>query len=184
MFGIFKSKAQKEEEKMIAAKKEEEKIAMMAQIIKMFENDEIEFPNNTGFMPKKDEKIVMVLQKVSFFEERTATIRKGMTLGSIHKGKFGAFSMSVARPMDEMKKIDEGTIVITSKRIVFMGTMKTMNKPLNKILSFVALPDGFQVGFEGDKKMKMIRNADITEINGVKTHGLMIEAAVKGQLKD
>jgi len=182
MFGIFK-KAQKEEDIMAKEQAQAELNAMKAKIMVMYEHGEIQVPNQTNVMLKKDEQVLLTMNNVRFSEERSARYRQGMTLGSIHKGHFGAFSTSVSRSKGEMRQVDEGSLTITSKRIIFMGTMKTIQQPLTKIAAFEAWSNGCDIAFEGKNKIARFTNTDETIINDlVPVDGIIMRSAIAGQL--
>ncbi len=83
-------------------------------------------------------------------------IAKGFYLRS---GSYSPKSYS----QDIMKLIDSGTLYLTSKRFIFMGTKKNTNIRIDKILNFTPFTDGVEIGKETGKcpTLQMKHNADI-----------------------
>ena len=106
---------------------------------------------------KRAEEAVLVLPNITLKEPRAVRTSVGGYAGPtirIAKGiSFrlgGGTSRSVSH--DEIKTIDKGTLTITNKRLIFTGSMKTLNYNLSKILSITDFKDG--IGIQRDNKQK------------------------------
>jgi len=87
--------------------------------------------STSPIIPKKNEKTNLVMNNVSFLEARsvrqtiggyggpTFRVAKGV---SFRLGGVSARSVS----HDEIKKIDQGTLVLTNKRLIFLGDKKKL----------------------------------------------------------
>jgi hypothetical protein len=60
----------------------------------------------------------------------------------------------------EMMKVDTGKLVITNKRIVFMGTAKDLTADYKKILGVTPFSEGFQFEREGRTTQELLKMAD------------------------
>ncbi|MGJ8454498.1 zinc ribbon domain-containing protein [Pseudothermotoga sp. U03pept] len=114
---------------------------------------------------KKDERLVLSLQNISFLESRTVTESYGGYVGpsfriakdlSINLGEFDATSAST----EELQTIDSGLLAITDKRIVFFGKKRTLNIELSKIISMQAYKDAIGLGVENVKKTQYFSGVD------------------------
>ena len=86
-----------------------------------------------------------------WFEKRTVTQRinySGPT-ASIKIMKGVRYRVGSIKPQrvtsEEWKKIDSGTMYLTSKRVIFLGQSKSLNIKLAKILSFTPYSDGVEL---------------------------------------
>ncbi len=121
-------------------------------------NSEINLPNcGCPVILKRGEEPVLVMPNITFREPhavRTSVAGYGGPTFRIAKGVSfrlgGASSRSVSH--DEIQKIDTGTLTITNKRLIFTGSMKTLNYNLSKILSITEFKDA--VGIQRDNKQK------------------------------
>ena len=115
---------------------------------------------------KKGEEAYIVVNGVALYEERVIkkmmrgagvglSIRlvKGVTL---HPGLFQSHSV-VER---EMTKADDGKLVVTNKRIVFIGTNKDLTADYKKILGVTPYAEGFQIEREGRKTQEFLKMSD------------------------
>jgi hypothetical protein len=75
-------------------------------------------------------------------------IMKGL---SIRTGGFGGTSQGQSESVDELRVVDRGTLVLTSKRLVFLGTKRTSNVKLKDIITVDAI---YQDGFELHREHK------------------------------
>jgi Chloroplast envelope transporter len=77
--------------------------------------------------------------------------------------------------VDTLKLIDTGTLYLTNKRILFIGTNKNSNIRIDKILNLTPYIDGVEIGKETGKSptLKISQNADIFCI--------MLERILKGR---
>lgn len=145
---------------------------------------------------KKTEKAIVVLPNITFKEPRSVRTSVGGYGGPtirIAKGiSFklgGASSRSVSH--DEIKAIDQGTLTITNKRLIFTGTMKTPNYNLSKILSINDFKDSIAIQRENKQKTEYFTGCDETvlnyklngQFNSTPFYGVILKAAIMAQLE-
>ena len=145
---------------------------------------------------KRAEEPVLVLSNITFKEPRAVRTSVGGYGGPtirIAKGiSFklgGASSRSVSH--DEIKAIDKGTLTITNKRLIFTGSMKTLNYNLSKILSITDFKDGIAIQRDNKQKTEYFTDCDETVINykvndqfkSTPFYGSLLKAVIMGQLK-
>ena len=97
-----------------------------------------------------DEEVVAVLPSVDLLEPRavrysrsyyggpTIRIAKGLSL------RLGAAS-GRSESQDELRTLDHGTLVLTTKRLAFMGSMRTNNVSLDDIVTVEPYADGIRL---------------------------------------
>lgn len=160
-------------------------------------NGEVNLPTpNCPIILKKTETLILVLPNVVLKEPRSVRNSIGGYGGpTIHIAKGisfrlgGASSKSISH--EEIKTIDQGTLTITNKRLVFTGTMKTLNYNLNKIISITEFEDGIAIQRENKQKMEYflgtnqitLRYKRNNELNIIPFYGTFIKAAIMGQLE-
>jgi len=127
-----------------------------------------------GDMPQQTENIPIFLKPgevchwttaAKLYEERTRRVSYGTGPGvSIRMGKGmrlylgGSYRTSI--PVHELAEIDSGTLVITSKRIAFFGSRRTLEKPLKSIVSIQPYSEGVQVHFSNRQKSPTFITSD------------------------
>jgi hypothetical protein len=112
---------------------------------------------DTDIALQRNEKCHLVIQNVNWYELRSVRQRlsysgystsfkvaKGFYLRS---GSYKPRSYST----DEIKLIDNGTLYLTNKRIIFTGLKKNSNIKLDKILSITPYSDGLEIDKETGK---------------------------------
>jgi len=110
---------------------------------------------------KKSEELILSLPEVSLLEARA--VITGRSRGSsirIAKGlsfRLGAFK---AQSHDELKNIDQGDFTLTNKRVVFSGSKRTLNIPLNKIISAEPYSDAIALRREDKEKTQYFTGID------------------------
>lgn len=91
--------------------------------------------------------------------------------GSLFRvGKFGATGESYM----ERRHIDTGNVFITNKRFVFVGSSKSIDFLLTKVLSVEPFSDGISISRSNKQKTEYFVGFD----------GLMIEAVIEGAIKN
>ena len=102
---------------------------------------------------KGGEQAIFVLSGVSLHEPRSVT--RGVYGGpSIHVAKgltirTGAFQ---AQSHEELKEIDSGTLVLTTKRLCFSGHLRSLEVDLRKLISVDAYSDAAAIRRSGKEK--------------------------------
>lgn len=141
---------------------------------------------------KKGEELIFSMPNISLLEARA--VRKGGYGGPnirVAKGlsfRVGAFQI---QSHEELKVLDQGIITLTNKRIVYSGAKKTVNIPLNKIISIEPYSDAISIMREGKEKtqhFKGINQGNLTiSGNGRKYHepfsGLIFMYMIHGLTK-
>jgi hypothetical protein len=85
------------------------------------------------------EKVLAVLPHTRLLEPRSVRIRQGRRSSSSirwsrgYSTGSGGYS-STAETQDQMRQIDEGTLVLTDKKVAFLGALKTITVDLKNIL--------------------------------------------------
>ena len=117
---------------------------------------------------KRNETLTLALDNISLLEPRS--VRTGTYGGPsfrVAKGisiRMGGFK---AESHEELKNIDSGMFVITNKKIVLMGTKRTVNIDLRKIISIEPFADGVSIGTEGRQKTQYF--------SGINNHSLPVK---------
>jgi hypothetical protein len=85
-----------------------------------------------------DEQAVVVLPDVELFEPRA--IRRSRSYYGGHSIRLAkglslrlGTGMSQSESQEELRNIDQGTLVLTTKRLAFMGSLRTSGKPVTMI---------------------------------------------------
>lgn len=157
---------------------------------------EIKLPtNNCPVILKRNEVPIVILPNITFKEPRAVRTSVGGYAGPtirIAKGiSFklgGASGRSVSH--DEIKAIDNGILTITNKRLIFTGSMKTLNYNLSKILSITEFEDGISIQRDNKQKTEYFTGTNDIIINynrnnqviQIPFYGSLLKAAIMGQL--
>ena len=106
---------------------------------------------------KKDEEVFASLINISLMEPRSVRQyqagNRGVSL-RVAKGvsiRFGN-TRGISESHEELKVIDSGSLVVTNKRIVFIGTKRTTNIDMKKIISMEPFTDAVGVSRQGKQK--------------------------------
>lgn len=167
-------------DKEIEIQKDEEQRKMLIAIsegdmslIRQIPQDEIHI------ILKKKEVCYARVQGAQFWEDRAVRetgggyggfsfrVAKGV---SFHVGKFGATCESHM----ERRHIDTGNVFITNKRFVFLGSSKSIDFPLNKVLSVEPFSDGVSISRSNKQKTEYFVGFD----------GLRFKALIEGAIKN
>ena len=92
-----------------------------------------------------------ISKKTSF--ETSFKLSKGVTV------KSGA-KKTTSAPLKKLKEIDTGTLVITNKRVIFVGIKKTVSIDLRKIFSINIFKDGISIQRENKKRIEYFTGTD------------------------
>lgn len=97
-----------------------------------------------------------VRQRISYSNSTSFRVAKGFYLRS---GSYKPRNYSI----DQMTLIDNGTIYLTNKRIIFTGKKKNSNIRIDKILNLTPYSDGVEIDKETGKSptLQIPNNADI-----------------------
>ena len=95
---------------------------------------------------EKDDSIVLALHRVIRNELKSSV--EGSIFGGGSMKVFGVRlfgGSSQKRRKTKMTKMDNGSFILTDKKIIFMGDKETVQIPLRKVLQFEAFNDGLGV---------------------------------------
>lgn len=70
----------------------------------------------------------------------------------VAKGVYIGGSSGTSRSYDELRKIDNGKLLLTNLRLIFDGNLNTRDIKLDKILSVSGYSDGIEIAVEGKSK--------------------------------
>lgn len=134
------------------------------------ENAELS-PISVGLSLQKAEECYFSTS-VGWYELRTETTRynyAGTTARiKIMKGVYYRVGSVKVQPIkrDVLRQIDSGTLYLTNKRIIFVGSKKNSNIRLDKVLSFTPYSDGIEIGKDTGKSpfLSFTNNLEIFEL--------------------
>jgi hypothetical protein len=94
-----------------------------------------------------------VADHAKLIETRAVRKSTGGGLGlRVAKGVYLGRSAGQSESHQEYRLIDEGTLTLTNKRLIFSGSKENRTIPLSKLVSIKNLLDGFEVGVDGKAK--------------------------------
>lgn len=160
-------------------------------------NNEINLPtNDCPVILKRGEEPIVVLPNLILREPQSVRTSYGSYGGpTVRLMKGVSFRLGGASHTssshDEIKIIDKGTLTITNKRLIFTGSMKTLNYNLSKILSITEFKDAIGIQKENKQKIEYYTNCDNLrldyEIDGrtrsIPFYGCLLKAAILSQLQ-
>ncbi|MCE5214549.1 MAG: zinc-ribbon domain-containing protein [Methanobacterium sp.] len=198
---IVEEKKLKIQEKERIKKQQQELVAEKERDINQFINNlasgRVKLTSSTSspMILKKNEVCNLVLPNISFLEARSVR----QTLGGYGGPSFrvakgvsfrlgGVSARSVSH--DELKKIDQGTLVLTSKRLTFLGSMRTVNIDLRKIVAIEPYKDGIGSQRENKQKTEYFTGTDKTTLTfsndnrriSIPVNGAVLKAAIVGNI--
>lgn len=198
--GGLSDKDQAERDKQLAIEKQKElelhRKEDLEIVVQKLANGKINLtPVSSPVILKKNETAYISLPNITLSEPRAVRVSKSGGYGTsyrlakgftVHSGTGQSRSVS----HDEIMAIDIGTFVITNKRVVFVGSKKSVNIDLKKILSMTVYKDGISIQRENKQKIeyftKTNRHSMDFTIDG-RTHslpleGYFIKAIILGQI--
>lgn len=144
---------------------------------------------------KKNEKAVLVLQNIAFWEPRAVRQTVGGYAGpTIHVAKGVSFRVggmqARSESHEELRQIDRGVLTLTTRRIMFAGGKRTINIDLRKILSIEPYKDGIASQRENKQKTEYFLNTDKSSLNitahgnhyNLPVNGVVMKAIVEGMI--
>lgn len=134
-------------------KKKEEKIKLANDFIEEIKKKSGLQPITTTIMLKRDEKAFLLEENVIFRETRSVSKRSGAGLGfRLFKGVYVGGYKGEARSHPELRDIDNGSLILTNKRLVFDGSIENKVINLDKILSIQVYLDSIEISIEDKSK--------------------------------
>ncbi len=174
-------------------KQEQDDLALFAQSLESG-NPMLPVPSDTTIVLKKNEVPVYKMYNITLSEPRavrtssggyggtSVRIAKGVT---IHSGRTASKSES----HDEIKLIDQGELLITNQRVIFLGSNRTTNIDINKIISITSNSSMIQIQRSNKQKPEYFNNIRATEsfqVEGrqytVTIDGEMLKKLILGQI--
>jgi hypothetical protein len=144
------------------------------------------FDQNPGVILESNEELLSVLPLVTLLEPRAVRTRHGVFGGPsirIAKGisfRFGGYGGS-SESHEELRSIDEGTLVLTSQRLTFIGQGRTVSVALEKIVSMEGYDDRLQLNRQGKEKVEHFEFSDKTRMKYA-CNGSELWVRVSGQV--
>ena len=139
-----------------------------------------------------DEQVLCVLPGVDLLELRAVrrSIRRGRSVSggptirlarglSIRLGASGSTGVSESESFDELRQIDHGTLVLTTKRLAFLGSLRTNNTSLDDLIGVKDVGNGIQVHRERKQKAETYLLTSPLIVDGLVITGAMIQLAIE-----
>jgi hypothetical protein len=121
-----------------------------------------QYPNvPAGIMLHKDE-IALCALPTGLSEDKTTRQRVGgysgysIPIGYGIRFRVGSYQGRTIS-QERLTPVDQGTVIVTTQRIVFNGARRTLSVPLNKVLNTVVYRDGVDVRTENRAKREVFR---------------------------
>jgi len=143
----------------------------------------------TGF--DQDEEVLCVLPGIDLMESRAVrhSIRRGSSAYggptirvarglSFRLGGSDSIGQTVSESSDELRQIDTGTLVLTTKRLAFFGSLRTNNSSLDDLIGVKDLGNGIQVHRERKQKAETYLLTSPLIVDGLVVTGAMIQLAI------
>lgn len=151
--------------------------------------------NSVDLLLKKNEHPILELENITLQEPRAVRVSRGGYGGTsiriakgitLHTGGTRGRSES----HDEIRNIDNGKLLITNKRIMFLGSNRTTNIDINKIVSIEDYLDGIKIQRSNKQKPEYFIGVDNNSItiniegrqHNVLFNGEMIREIIIGRL--
>ena len=112
-----------------------------------------------GIILDNNEEILGVFPKILLQEPRAVRSYRGSYTGQtirVAKGfsfRVGGYRGS-SESHDELRSIDQGTLVLTNQRLIFIGAQRTSTVPLEKIVDIEGYDDGLRLHRQGKGKVE------------------------------
>lgn len=153
----------------------------------------INYSGQSPVILKKDELISIIMENINLQEPRAVRQTNAAYGGpTIRVAKGVSFRMggtsARSESHEEIRVIDNGKLVLTNKRLIFIGTKRTVNIDLRKIMAIVPYKDGIESQRENKQKPEYFTGTDKHTINytingrsgTVPIYGNVLKAAIQG----
>jgi hypothetical protein len=152
--------------------------------------------NNTSpIILKKNESLSIVMHNITLQEPRavrqTHAAYGGPTI-RVAKGVSFRLGGASARSEshEEIRAIDRGSLILTTKRLIFIGSKRTINIDLRKIMAIEAYTDGIESQRENKQKTEYFKGTNSTIVNfnidgrpsSIPLTGVVLRAAIQGAI--
>lgn len=144
---------------------------------------------------KKNENLSIVMYNVSLEEPRSVRQTHAAYGGpTIRVAKGVSFRLGGASARseshEEIRVVDQGTLILTSKRLIFIGSKRTTNIDLRKIMAIEAYTDAIESQRENKQKTEYFKGINKTSINftinnrkyTTPVSGVVLKAAIQGAI--
>ena len=189
---INQEKIEQEKHQLIVQKENDEN-----QFLTSLQNGKITITSNdtSPVILKKNESLSIVMHNITLQEPRavrqTHAAYGGPTI-RVAKGVSFRLGGASARSEshEEIRAIDCGFLILTTKRLIFIGSKRTTNIDLRKIMAIEAYTDGIESQRENKQKTEYFKGTNSTivnfRINGrestVPLTGVVLRAAIQGAI--
>jgi hypothetical protein len=139
-----------------------------------------------------DEGVLCVLPGIDLLEPRAVrrSIRSGRSVYggptirlarglSFRFGASGSTGTSESESFDELRQIDHGTLILTTKRLAFLGSLRTNSSSLDDLIGVKDFTGGIQVHRERKQKAETYLLTHPLIIDGLVITGAMIQLAIE-----
>jgi hypothetical protein len=111
------------------------------------------------------EKVIAVLPKTILLEPKAVRVRQGSRHGSsmqfVRGYSVGSGSYkSTSESRDQLRTIDDGTLVVTNQRVAFLGALKTVTMDLSEIIGVDECGDGIRLHRKNKENVESFRISD------------------------
>ena len=144
---------------------------------------------------KKNESLSIVMHNIILQEPRavrqTHAAYGGPTI-RVAKGVSFRLGGASARSEshEEIRAIDQGSLILTNKRLIFIGSKRTSNIDLRKIMAIEAYTDGIESQRENKQKTEYFKGTNQTSVNytingrqcSTPVTGVVLRAAIQGAI--
>ncbi len=121
-------------------------------------NISFHIPGEVDIILKRGEHVIFSLPDIQLWEERAVRRTKGYYGGpslKVAKGlyfRLGGFNAE-SEAHEKLTDIDRGELILTNKRLVFSGSMESLDIGLKKILQVKPYSDAFAISRESRKRV-------------------------------
>ena len=198
--GGLSDKDQEERDKQLALQKQQElelqrKKDLQFVVNKLSSGEANLKTVNSPVILKKNEEAYLSLPNIKLSEPRAVRVSQSGGVGTsyrvgkgltVHSGTGQSKSVS----HDKIMAIDTGTFVITNKRLVFVGSKKSVNIDLKKILSINIFKDGISIQRENKQKVEYFTGTNKSSMDftlegrkqTLDLEGYLVRAIILGQI--
>ena len=147
--------------------------------------------SNPPIICKKGETVYLTLENISLKEPRSVRTSVGLyTRPKRNSWNIGG-TLSTSESHEELRIIDNGTFIVSNKRLVFMGSKRNVNVNLNKIISINEYKDGISIQRENKQKLEYFTNTNKNIKNftvdgrshSIPFYGSIVKSIIQSQIK-
>ena len=151
--------------------------------------------NPSPVILKKNENLSIIMDNISLQEPRAVRQTQAAYGGpTIRVAKGVSFRLGGASARseshEEIRVIDQGKLILTNKRLIFIGSKRTVNINLKKIMAVQAYRDGIESQRENKQKPEYFTGTDKHSItininnrqSTLPVYGAVLKAAIQGAI--